>query len=109
MEETQNIMEETVVKNDKSLLKSSSKVDFETIKTFLEDFRQTNYKNRPLTDHFWTVCVLGVEVGVNVRSVLGEEIWGYMKKVKPSPFEIHHHHVFENLKHKKVLIDFHLN
>jgi hypothetical protein len=102
-------MEETTVKNDKSLLGSSSKVDFQTIKTWLEDFKQTNYNRRPLTDHFWTVCYLGVGVGVNVRSVLGEEIWGYMKSVNPSPFEINHHHIFEELKHKKILIDFHLN
>lgn len=108
MEETVNIMEETVVKNDKSLFKSSTKVDFQTMYNWLFDFRQTNYKNRPLTHHFWTVCFLGVEVGVNVRSVLGEEIWGHMKKVKPSPFEIYHHHIFEDLKHKKILIDFHL-
>lgn len=102
-------MEETTVKNDKSLLKSSSKVDFQTIKKFLEDFRVTHYNNRPLTDHFWTVCHLGVGIGVDVRSVLGEEIWGYLKSKKPSPFEIYHHEVFEELRHKKILIDFHLN
>jgi hypothetical protein len=100
---------ENNLNNDRSLLKSSTKIDFETIKNWLEDFKKTNYKNRKLTNHFWTVCFLGLEIGVNVRSVLGEEIWTYMKKVKPSPFEIYHHHIFENLKHKKIMIDFHLN
>jgi hypothetical protein len=104
----ENIIEETVVKNDKSLLKSSGKVDSQTIYNWLFDFRQTNYKNRPLTDHFWTVCYLGIEVGVNVRLLLGEEIWGHMKNVKPLPFEILHHPIFEDLKNKKIVIDFHL-
>ena len=68
-----------------SLLKDSPKVDSEG----LTEFKQTHYKGRLITRHFWSICILGLGMGIDVRSILGENILSDLRKVQPKPFEMY--------------------
>jgi hypothetical protein len=108
--ETVNVEMENEMMLDETntLLKDSPKVDKEGLTKWLYEFRQTHYKNRFLTDHFWSVCYLSKKLDIDVRSVLGDEIWGYMRLVKPNPFEFYLSKPFDRLGSKSIFVDFHL-
>lgn len=72
-----------------SLLKDSPKVDSEGLTKWLTEFKQTHYKNRFISRHFWSLCILGLGMGVDVRSILGESILSDLRKVQPKPFEMY--------------------
>lgn len=81
-------MVEMVESVENSLVKDSPKMDVEGLTKWLKEFRQTHYKTRPITRHFWSICILGLEMGIDVREVLGEKILTDLKRVEPYPFEM---------------------
>jgi hypothetical protein len=93
---------------ESSLLKDNIKMKKDQLTKWLVDYRETNYKNRPLTDNFWTIVYLGVQNGVDVKSTLGNDIWSYMVKSRPNPFEIYPSKRFKKLGTKPMLINLHL-
>lgn len=104
MENTENTLE--IVET--GILKNVTKINVENVTRWLNDYRDTNYKNRFLTEHFWSMCLFGIELKIDIKSILGEEIWYHMKKVEPKPFWMYYHPIFTNVKHKKILVKFHL-
>jgi hypothetical protein len=82
--------------SEKGMLNDTVGLKVSTLRTWLEDFRRTHYKNRPLTDHFWNVIYFSQKLGVNVKGVLGQEIWNHLKEMKPGPFMVYLHPVFHD-------------
>jgi len=99
---------------ENSMLKDRINFNRDSITNWLFDFVNTNYKNRPLTDHFWTIVYVGIRYfDVDVRSILGEEIWNHMVELRPTSFEFRPHIElnYETIplsNNKKVLFDYHI-
>jgi hypothetical protein len=86
-----------------------NQITVSTVQNWLVNFKETNYNNRPLTDQFWSIGQIGINLGIDVKSILGSDIMSYLKKTKPNPFEVNSILINEDEKSKKILIDFHLN
>ena len=96
-----------LMKNKNEVYKSGILNDTVTLnvvglKNWLEVFRKTHYKNRPITDHFWNVVYFSKKLGVNVREVLGEEVWEELTNKFPNTIKVFVHPVFED---KDIKID----
>jgi hypothetical protein len=73
-----------VVSEKKGILNDYVPMNETRLKTWLEEFKKTHYKNRPISNEFWKVVQKSQNLGINVESILGEEIWTYVKKINPS-------------------------
>lgn len=97
------------------VLVDGPKLNVEKLTKWLTEFKETHYKNRFLTDHFWSICHISNKLKVDVRSILGEEIWKELRKDRPRPFNIEFNETFERSVKCEILkpnkfytIDFHL-
>jgi hypothetical protein len=97
---------EFVNEDEKSILKDTVKVIPETITQWLQEFRQTHFKGREFTDHFWSICHLGMMLGVSVGFILGEEVLKDMRVKKPVSFEFYYSKPFNVKNHKLIYFDY---
>lgn len=80
-------MVENEVDHPDSILKDRVPLNVTGLTTWLEQFRQTHYRNRSITKQFWDVCFFSIMKNIDVRSILGEEILSELKTVNPKFFD----------------------
>lgn len=78
----------------------------EPLRNWLLGFKQTHYNGREFTDHFFTICHMGIKNGLDIRSILGDKIIEDILRKKPTEFEFYYSKPFNEICHRKVSLDF---